>query len=215
VKQLVKSIVMSRTYQLSSTPNAANSEIDAENEFYWKANHRRLDAESLRDAILAISGELDLDPPTGSVIAKLGETQIDRNVKQMAMVKAPKPYRSVYLPVVRNNVDDMMRTFDFAEPSMIVGRRSVTTVPSQALFLLNSKFMLKQSTALAEKILADSSLTSRERVGRIYRQVLNRTPSKTEESRALEFIEACNDEANAWAGLCQAVFGSAEFRYLD
>ncbi|MGB0581008.1 MAG: PSD1 and planctomycete cytochrome C domain-containing protein [Limisphaerales bacterium] len=219
VKQLVKSIVMSRTYQLASTPNPVNSEIDGANEFYWKANHRRLDAESIRDAILAVSGELDLDPPTGSVVAKLGEAQIDRNVKQMAMVKAAQTYRSVYLPVVRNNVDDMMRTFDFAEPSMIVGRRSVTTVPSQALFLLNSKFMLRQSGKLAEQILDDSSLTRRERVGRIYRQMLNRRPSNLEAARALDFIKACatgnQDEVEAWAGLCQAIFGSAEFRYLD
>jgi hypothetical protein len=219
VKKLVKTIVMSRTYQLASTPNLANSEIDAENAFYWKASHRRLDAESLRDAILAVSGELDFDPPAGSIVAPMGETQIDRNVKQLAMVKAEQPYRSVFLPVVRNNVSDMMTTFDFAEPSMIVGRRSITTVPSQALFLLNSKFMLHQSERLAEQMLTDSSLTSHERVGRVYRDILNRAPRADEESRALAFIRACTDENQdetaAWAGLYQAVFGSAEFRYLD
>jgi hypothetical protein len=219
VKKLVKSIVMTRTYQLASTPNPANSEIDAENEFYWKANHRRLDAESLRDAILAVSGELDFDPPAGSIVAPMGETQIDRNVKQLAMVKAEHPYRSVFLPVVRNNVSDMMTTFDFAEPSMIVGRRSITTVPSQALFLLNSKFMLQRSERLAKRILNDSSLTSSERVGRVYGNILNRAPRADEESRALAFIRSCTtanqEETAAWAGLCQAVFGSAEFRYLD
>jgi len=219
VKQLVKSIVMSRTYQLASTPNPANGEIDAENEFFWKANHRRLDAESIRDAILSISGSLDFEPPTGSVIAQMGESQIDRNVKQLALVKAERPYRSVYLPVVRNNVSDMMTTFDFAEPSMIVGRRSVTTVPSQALFLLNSKFMLKHSQAVAKQVLADSSLSNSERVGRVYGEVLNRVPRAEELGRALGFIGACldesQDEIDAWAGLCQAVFGSAEFRYLD
>ena len=219
VKRLVKSIVLSRTYQLSSEPNPANSEIDAENEFFWKANHRRLDAESIRDAILAISGELKLDPPIGSVIATLGETQIDRNVKQLALVKADQPYRSVYLPVVRNNVADMMTTFDFAEPSMIVGQRSVTTVPSQALFLMNSRFMLKQSRSVAEQILADSSLTNRERVGRVYSGILNRVPKSEELERALAFIKSClnedQEEVAAWSGLVQAVFGSAEFRYLD
>lgn len=219
VKQLVKSIVLSRTYQLSSDPNPENSEIDAENEFFWKANHRRLDAESIRDAILAIAGELRFDPPPGSVIAKLGESQIDRNVKQLALVKAERPFRSVYLPVVRNNVSDMMTTFDFAEPSMIVGQRSVTTVPSQALFLLNSRFMLRQTKALAERILADSSLTSRERVGRVYTRILNRPPAPNELERALAFVRSCladaQEETDAWAGLAQAVFGSAEFRYLD
>ena len=219
VKRLVKRMVLTRTYQLSSAPNPANSEIDAENEFFWKANHRRLDAESIRDAILSISGGLNFDPPTGSVVATMGETQIDRNLKQLAMVQAERPYRSVYLPVVRNNVSGMMTTFDFAEPSMIVGQRSITTVPSQALFLMNSRFMLKHSLAVAERILGDSSLTARERVGRVYRQVLNRKPNALERERALAFVESClakePDEANAWAGLVQAVFGSAEFRYLD
>ncbi len=219
VKKLIKSIVMSRTYQLSSAPNPANSEIDAENAFYWKASHRRLDAESLRDAILSVAGGLKLQPPVGSVVAPLGENQIDRNVKQLAAVKAEQPYRSVYLPVVRNNVQDMMATFDFAEPSMIVGRRSVTTVPSQALFLLNSKFMLENSGKLADEILSDSSLTTPERVGRAYRSILNRKPSSVETQRATEFVAAClksgQEESDAWSGLCQAILGSAEFRYLD
>jgi len=219
VKKLIKAIVLTRTYQLASTPNPAHSEIDAENEYFWKANHRRLDAESIRDAILWISGDLKLNPPTGSVIARLGEAQIDRNVKQLAQVKAEQPYRSVYLPVVRNNVQDMMTTFDFAEPSMIVGQRPVTTVPGQALFLLNSRFMLERTGSLARRLLADSSLTGGERVSWLYRRILNRSPRAEESQRAAAFVEAClergQDEADAWAGLAQALFGSAEFRYLE
>jgi hypothetical protein len=219
VKRLVKTIVMSRSYQMASTPNPANRQIDPENSFYWKANHRRLDAESIRDAMLSVSGTLELEPPTGSIVAPFGENQIDRNAKGLQALKSERPYRSAYLPIVRNNVSDVLTLFDFAEPSMIVGSRNVTTVPSQALFLLNSKFVLAQSREFANTTLEDSSLTGRERIQHIYRHALLRKPVTSELQRALAFIQACTaenqSEADAWAGLCQAVFGSGEFRYLN
>ncbi len=219
VKSLVRTIVLSRTYQLATTPHAANNEVDPENKYFWKMNHRRLDAESIRDAMLQIAGRINLTPPPGSVIAPFGEAQIDRNVKQLNEVRSERDWRAVYLPVVRNNVSDMMTTFDFAEPSMIVGNRSVTTVPSQALFLLNGEFVLKQSESLARRLLNDSSLTSEERIDHAYQLTLNRKAATHEKERILSFVQACQDkqqpEAETWSGVCQALFASGEFRYLN
>ncbi|GIT29568.1 MAG: hypothetical protein Ct9H300mP1_16140 [Planctomycetaceae bacterium] len=117
-------------------------------------NHRRLDAESIRDAILTASGQLDPTPRKQSIISEIGDANVGRNANLTRRINESNRHRSVYLPIVRNRLPEMLRLFDFAEPSIIVGRREVTTVPAQALFLLNSSFVIEQSDHMARRILA-------------------------------------------------------------
>lgn len=212
VKKTIREIVLSQTYQLSSAHNGENFKIDPENRHWWRAHHRRLDAESIRDAILASSGHLELEPVKGSGVTALGETNIGRESTKIAALNSPHPHRSVYHPILRNNLPDSLKLFDFAEPSIIVGKRQITTVPSQALYLMNSPFILQQSDVLAKRIngLSDGSRTNR--VHHAYLLTLGREPTKDESKKMVQYL--ASEEGNL-PNLCQVLIASAEFRYIE
>ena len=226
VKQLVRSIVLSRTYQLSSAHDSAANETDPDNLLLWRASPRRLDAEAIRDAILATSGQLDLAPPKTSFVATVGEGYVGKGIKPEAFSDYESNHRSVYLPIVRDCVPDALDIFDFAEPSLVVAARDVTNVPAQALYLMNDSFVRAQSAALAKRILA-SPLDYPQRIKLAYQLALSRSPSDAELVRANQYLlnEARgliptknNDKTSAaeqsWSTFCQALFACAEFRYL-
>ncbi len=156
VKKLVREIALSRAYQLSSTFDEINFAADPENALVWRMSKRRLDAESIRDAALAISGQLDLRPPLGSPVAERGNGPIGQ-FKQFPGAGVPEDVlvesgvrtnaRSVYLPIAREMLPDALAVFDFAEPGFVTGSRETTSVPSQALYLLNSPFIHRRAEA--------------------------------------------------------------------
>ena len=135
VKKLIREIVLSRVYALGTRVDAANTQIDPGNRMLWRANARRLDAESIRDAMLTASGLMDLNPPGGSMVASIGNAQAAGYSQRF--VNAQFHYRSVYLPIVRDFVPSCLEVFDFAEPSLVVANRDVTNVPAQSLALLS------------------------------------------------------------------------------
>ncbi|MDE0575510.1 MAG: DUF1553 domain-containing protein [Opitutales bacterium] len=221
IKQAIREITVSRTYRLSSSENPENFKKDPENKLLWRANVRRLEAEALRDAMLFASGELDVEPVKGSAVAKAGNGNVGRGITIPKNSLENVSHRSVYLPIVRNLLPEFLRAFDFAEPSMIVGRRQETTVPSQALFLLNSPFVIEQASAMAEALLAEGKSAPETLVEKAYKRALSRPPSEEELSQAMEFYQIASsdkgeqDSPEALAHLCHALFASAEFRYLD
>jgi len=216
VKKLVREVVLSRTYRLSAAHDTKNFATDPDNSLYWRANQRRLDAESIRDAVLAVSGRLDLEPPRSSPVTALGDMDIGRN--RNAVLKADSRKRSVYLPIVRDMVPDVLDLFDFAEPSLVVANRDVTTVPSQALFMLNSPFIHENSTALAKRVQTAAS-DDRARITSAYLTALSRPPTPVELARGESYLKklsaepGCSPET-AWTTFCQAFIASAEFRYI-
>ncbi len=215
VKGLVRSIVLSRTYRLSGESLARNAEVDPGNALLWRANRKRLDAEAIRDAILAVGGRLEFAPPAGSPVQKLNPGQpIGGGKNAAAFGESDSRHRSVYLPIVRDYVPDFLEVFDFAEPSTLSGRRDSTTVATQALMLLNSRFVLDQSKAFAERMLALKAADDGARVEAAYRAALSRPPTAQERARSLEFLGAAARPA-AWQGFCQALLAGAEFRYLN
>jgi cytochrome c553 len=215
VKGMIRAIVLSSTYRLSGGSRAANLEVDPGNRLLWRSSQRRLDAEALRDAMLAVSGRLELKPPAGSPVRQMSpNAQIGQGGKNPAFTAADGNHRSVYLPIVRDYVPDFLEVFDFAEPSTITGRRDVTTVATQALMLMNSKFVLEQSKAFADRLLAAGG-DDAARVEAAYLRALSRPPTAEERSRALRFVaESGPSRPLAWSGLAQAILASAEFRYL-
>jgi cytochrome c553 len=216
VKSLIRQIVLSRAYQLASIHDARSFEVDPDNTLVWRMSPRRLEAESLRDAILAISGRLNVEPPVGSAVAQAGEGPAGpfRGFNQ----DAQDMHRAVYLPVVRDQLPESLALFDFADPSLATGERSSTSGPTQALYLMNSPFVIRQAEAAAVRLMAIEGHGDA-RIKAAYLRFLARPPSSPEIDRARAFLTGfANGEPMtkaAWTAFLQALYASAEFRFLD
>lgn len=227
VKKLVRSLILSRTYQLSSTVERMAMEADPDNRLLWRATPRRLDAEALRDSILAVSGNLDLAPAQGSAVSAVGDGYIGKGIRPESFTNYQTTKRSLYLPVVRDFVPEVLDVFDFAEPSLVVAERDVTNVPSQALYLMNNAFVRTQAAAMAKRIAA-APIADSQRIAYAYQLALGRVPTEAERMRADRYLRPEIDgivpasnatttsaaDEQAWTTFCQALFACAEFRYL-
>lgn len=233
VKQLIKSIVLSRTYQMSSAHHVEHFAIDPDNAFLWHHSPRRLSAEELRDAMLSASGQILLQAPVGSPVHELGEGFVAATFTELKVrggapgggVTTALPgfkiedfrHRSVYLPVLRDLVVEPLALFDFAEASMVTGRRADTSVPAQALYLMNSPLVMKQAEAMAAGLRADASLSTEQRLAQAFQLAYARNATANEITNARQFIANFKSAStqDAWTAFCQSLIASAEFRHLD
>ncbi len=209
VKKLVRQVVLSQTYQLSSANEDRSLRIDPENRLMWRMNRRRLDAECIRDAMLSVSGQLK--PDAGGPTFKSGLTS-DFTYKQT------DTRRSVYLPVFRNALPEIFEVFDFADPSVGTGRRNVSTVAPQALFMLNHPWVSEQARATAARLLAEKQWPDDSaRLARAYRLTLGRPPTPAEQQSALAFLQQSTTSMpqEAWPQVFHALFASMDFRYVE
>lgn len=227
VKNSIRQIANSRAYRMASADDAKGLEVDPDNDYFWRANHRRLEVEAMRDAMLFASGQLDTNPEKGSIVSTVGDGDIGRNL-QAGQFEKTNNKRSVYLPIVRGALPEILNIFDFPEPSIISGSRDVTTVATQALFMMNSDFVIDQSKHLAKRMLAEN-MDDTARVKLAYEVTLSRQPTGDEIEVALKYVadtatslgstktNSKSEEIDnqAWAALAQAMFGSAEFRYIE
>jgi cytochrome c553 len=191
IKRLVRSIVLTRAYQLSSDASPENMAADPENEFVWRHSPRRLDAEEIRDATLSAAGQLDLAQPEGSPAMNLPVIELTNNGAQARRLTAfaqASRHRNVYLPLLRGLTPNSLAIFDFAEQGMVTGDRDTTTVAPQALYLLNDPFVRTQSRALADRLLRRDNLSDAERIDLAYRLTMGRSSSTAESGRAAEFL---------------------------
>jgi len=224
VKALVREIVLSRAYRQSSTYRTDCFQKDPDNRQLWRANKRRLDAEVLRDSMLAVSGQLDTSRRPGSLVAELG----GQSISLVGFNKAVPAdldgslRRSVYLPVIRDRLPDALELFDFAEPSLVTGDREVTNVPVQALYLMNGPWVQARAAALAQRVRRKAT-TPPEQIRRAFILCFNRSPDGAEMKLAEDYFktaraqagDATPGEGKIWAGYCQALLASAEFRNVD
>jgi dienelactone hydrolase/Ca2+-binding EF-hand superfamily protein len=209
VKKLIRELMTSRVYALSTGHDAKNFEADPDNTLLWRMTPRRLDAESIRDAMLLTAGKLDLRPPTGSPVGAFGEGYVvGANTRQTDQVS---PHRSVYLPVVRNLPLESLTLFDMTPGSIVTGQRPQTTVPAQSLYLLNSPYVLKAAEFAAQRLLTDRPKSEPHRVKLAYERIFNRPPTDSEVEAALKFVKTKPDAAQGWAALCQSLWASHEF----
>ena len=219
--------MLSRAYQLSSEHDEANYTADPDNRLVWRASRRRLDAEAIRDAMLAASGELDLARPEGSAVMRLRQRRDrPRHPGRPALDELAATARSVYLPLVRGVVPEMLSVFDFADPSLVVGQREITTVATQALYLMNSPFVLEQSLTMAERLV--KRLQRRRRARRPglsahagppgHRRASGSACWRSSRSIKMRWNRTARRPSRpavaAWSSVCQALFASAEFRYV-
>ena len=226
-KRLIRELVLSRTYRLSSTNDATAMQVDPDNRLLWRMNRGRLDAEAIRDSLLAVSGELITSH--GGPALVLEEVENCGALVQQGV--NPPNYnhrksrpdqefqRSIYLPVMRTNTTnlDRIRThFDFVNPAQIAGQRSQTVVPTQALFVMNNELFRKRAKALAEHLITEFPQPD-VRLEQLWLRVFSRPITDTERSavttflRELDHAPAEASESVAWQELCHSLLASNEF----
>lgn len=215
VKELIREIVLSHTYRQSSQYRADAYQTDPDNRLLWRANQRRLDAEAIRDAMLQVAGNLDTSRRPGSLVADMRSVSVSMVGFQKDLPEDldGSNYRSVYLPVLRDNLPDVLYLFDFAEPSLVTGSRDETNVPLQALYMMNSEFIHTQAESLAQRLIAEDS-TSEGRIQLAYQLCFNRNPDPAEADLIQGFFAETPDadELHQWTLFCQSLLASAEFR---
>lgn len=191
-KKLIRTIMLSGSYRMSSTASESTIQADPENELFSRQNLRRLEVEAIHDSIFAASGKLDLE-------------------------KGSKSRRAIYKKLDRNKIPEMFDVFDFPNPNLVSGVRNASTVPTQALFLLNNAFVINEAKAAAEHILTDKNLDFEERLTRAYKTTLGRPPRKNEKSLATKYLQQHNNDSDnpeMWAGIFHSLYACVDFRYL-
>jgi hypothetical protein len=233
MKRMIRTMVLSRTYGVAEWDDSSNQSRDENNALLWRWNRKRLDAEALRDAMLAASGKLERSRPLASPAIALGVQELNRRTTDLKPVTDFTPLealsraRSVYLPVVRNKLTEPMAAFDAADPNLIVGRRDATTSPSQGLYVLNSPFVIEQAEHIARSLLAGPAVDDTARLERAYLTMLARRPTPEELARVTKYlaltlkdggrdantsIEA--ERRSAWTSFAQAMMALPEFRFV-
>jgi hypothetical protein len=200
-KHLHRLIVLSSAYRQASRPNAQNEALDAENRLLWRWMPRRLEAETIRDAALAVSGELDVTPGGPSVATNRTETATRR---------------TLYLRQARGGFARAQEMFDGPTANESCPRRHVSTVPLQPLFLLNDSFWLRRAEALAAQLDADAGQDRL--VAQLFRRVFSRPPEAGERALAESFLaspEYAGRPREAVVHLAHALLNSNEFVYLE
>jgi hypothetical protein len=222
LKQLHRRVMLSRTYQLGSDVGADLIERDPENRLFGRAEIRRLEAEAIRDALIAISGRLDRTMGGSLLTVKNRAYFFDHTSKDLTNYNSRR--RSLYLPVVRNNVYDVFQLLDFPDAAVPTGDRPTTTVAPQALMMMNSELIMQASSDLAEMLLAEPSRDDRARIRLLFASAYGREATDKELDESQSFLAAVASELNeadagrrrqiSWSSLCQVVLAANEFVYL-
>jgi hypothetical protein len=202
IKKLHRVILLSNTYRQSSDVDQKRMNADPENRLFARMNRQRLDFEALRDSLLVTANRLD---------DKMGGPPVE-------ITKAPfANRRTVYGFIDRQNLPGLFRTFDFASPDTTVPQRHATTVPQQALFLMNSPFVIEQAKAFANRADVAKLTKLEERVGRMYRLAYGRAPDADEVAAAKKFLSAppSGGTLTTWEEYAQVLLLANEFAFVD
>ena len=228
VKWLVRQIALSRVFRLSSDHDENCNAVDPDNKFYWRYQRRRMDPEVMRDAMLLSADELDMRPMDSSVWY-LGDqaTAVGDNKNRR---RTDFACRSIYLPVIRNDLPELFDVFDFADPHATTGMRPQTMVATQGLFLLNDESVMSAAERTAHRLLQEYSQAQGESETNaitiaMYRSILNAEPTKKECDNMREFIIQAEGEfrsqgvddpkLSAWSLACHSLFASSRFQLLE
>lgn len=280
IKSVVREIATSRVYRMNSEFNERNHDYDPDNALVWRASPRRLDAEAIRDAMLSVSGSIDLERPRGSEVARAGYSRVqdgtigdpresirkamestgsrirneiaermrgrlganrglgpnsrrgtmgsretivsafqeaaDKVRNRLDMEDAT--FRSVYLPIVRDEVPRSLEVFDFADASSIIGTRESSNTANQALYMMNNGFVISQSDALAKRVAQNSSRLN-EQIEYAFVLAYGRPPTSSERAVTASFIRDMSQSGTrsgaTLSAFCQSLLASAEFRFVD
>ncbi|AMV40032.1 PSD1 and planctomycete cytochrome C domain-containing protein [Planctomyces sp. SH-PL62] len=229
IKAMHRLIMLSATYQMSSDADPQALQKDPEDRLYWRWDVRRLEAEEIRDALLAVSGALD-ETMGGSLLQVENRAYFfDHTSRDKTGYDTRR--RSLYLPIVRNHLYDMFQLFDSTDANVMNGDRATTTVAPQALFMMNSDLVIQSARELAADLLARPESDDADRLRRLYQRTYGRTPTTDESRRDLAFLDRFErlphdgpggsggskgepSRPEAWQALCQVILASNEFVYI-
>jgi Protein of unknown function (DUF1553) len=221
VKEMQRMILMSNTYRMASKGDEdAGTNVDPENVMLWKFPIQRLEAEQIRDSILAVSGRLD---------AILGGKTVPLRNRQFVFNHTSKDHtqytslrRAVYLPVIRNNLYTFFEQFDFPDPTMPTGSRNATVVAPQSLLMMNDELVMDAASDFAKRLIQYSDDVN-QRVDRAYELALGRLPDEKERGRVLGFVQETSAQlanrgedaqVSSWTLVCHSLLASNEFMYV-
>jgi hypothetical protein len=209
VKKFIREIMLSRVYRQDSVARKDGRETDPDNVLLWRMSPKRVEAEVMRDTLLQTSGLITYDRPAPIQVAGTGGK--GNTARTRSLLDVHSPYRTIYLPVLRDLVPSYHETWDFPNPTQIRGRREVTTVPSQSLFIMNDPRVDEIAVALADRV-STASDSEDARIHHLHRLLFARDASPEEMAEARDFL-AASQESGALAIYAQALLGGAEFRY--
>ncbi len=208
VRKLVREIVLSDAYQRSSTGSLENEGIDPDNRYLWRGQRRRLEAETIRDTILAVSGKLDE--------TRFG-TQLPKSLKSDYGYQFEGMIRSIYVPVLRNSIPNLFDVFDGADPSSVVGKRNRSTTASQALWMMNHPWLNEMSRVTAERVLKESSGTREQILDQASLRIIGRSLRPNERQAFQAFLGKDTNVlgTDTLSMVVQTLFQSIDFRFPE
>jgi hypothetical protein len=219
IKSLHRLMMLSRTYQMSSADDEANARIDVGNEYLWRFNRHRLDAESIRDTLLTMSGAIDRTPGGAHPFPAMAKWDYTQHNPFKAVYETNR--RSVYLMTQRIQRHPFLALFDGADTNASTATRITSTTPLQSLFFMNDPFVHAQAKGFAARLLNEEGEDSR-RIERAYALMFGREATAEETTaakgylvRVREKLSANEPPAKAWESLVRALFMSNEFVYVD
>jgi hypothetical protein len=209
-KKLHREILLSSAYRMSSRADTNAAAADPRNDLLHHFPVRRLEAEAVRDAMLAVSGALRPEPYGRSVVPHISKYQDGRGKPKSGPLDG-NGRRSIYIEVRRNFLTPLFLAFDYPLPISTIGARGTSTVPSQALMLLNNEFVLQQASLWADRVAAEAGDESAARVQLLFQQAFGRNPEKWETEASIAFLS----NGRPLADLAHVLFNSAEFLYVE
>lgn len=224
-KRMLRQIVLSRTYQMSSSARPECEAVDPDNQLLHRQRVRRLQGEAIRDAILVISGRFDPALYGPSIPVHITPFMQGRGRPGQSGPLDGAGRRSVYIEVRRNFLSPMMIAFDTPIPFNAIGQRNVSNVPAQALIMMNDPFVMEQANRWAKRTL-QLSISTDERIERLYWDAFSRPPTELEKNQAREFLaqqageyglpaQADSQDERVWSDLCHVLFNVKEFLFLQ
>jgi len=226
LKKLHKRLMLTNTYLMSGKYDEKAAALDPDNHSLWRFPRQRLEAEAIRDSILAVSGTLDRK--MGGSLMNLQDRAYVTNDQSANPINYDSHRRAIYLPVIRAAVYDVYTAFDFGDPTVMNGDRASTTIAPQALFMLNGSLVLSATKTQATAIVKPENGSDSDRVRQLYLTYFGRPATLAEVTRALDFLvrfenayskvpktEPATWRRNAWQSLCKSLIASNEFIYVE
>jgi hypothetical protein len=218
IKAMHRTIMLSSAYQMASTADDAVVEADPENRLFSRFNRQRLDVEEIRDSMLAIDGTIDLT--MGGTLQKGFGTDKENSADRLSLNPEKLRRRTVYLPLRRANLPTLLNLFDFGDATTVTGKRALTNVAPQALFMMNSDFVSERALNLAQSLSKREAEPAR-RIESAYWTILDRQPTAADVDAGLTYVDSFRkkfervSELEAWQSLCRILLASDDFIYVD
>ena len=218
IKAMHRLILLSNAYQMSSDAAPGSTDSDPENRLFSRFNRQRLDVEEIHDAMLAIDGNLDLT--MGGTLQHGFGTDKENSADRLSLNPESLRRRTVYLPLRRANLPTLLNLFDFGDATTVTGKRTLTNVAPQALFMMNSEFVAEQALNVAQSLGKDGADPTR-RMEKAYWKILGRPPSAGEVDAGLSYVNSFGkkfahvSELEAWQSFCRILLASDDFIYVD